>query len=92
MNEICEQEIRAKAKTSRELCDRLASYQKSTCYKKYCSDCDENSWVSVDDVLEVLRQHRTEHTKKLQTFLVWLKSWTDDGIIIAKFEELLKEP
>ena len=29
--------------------------------------------------------------QKLQDFLVWLKNWTSDGIIIAKFEELLKE-
>jgi hypothetical protein len=42
-----------------------------------------------NNMIMVLWKDRQERNKQLQDFLVWLKDWTDDGIVVAKFEGLL---
>jgi len=49
-----------------------------------CPQCADFLRKYRKDVIELEKQ-------KLQQFLMWLKEWSSDGIVVAKFEELLNE-
>ena len=50
----------------------------------------EDEQFFIETTKKVREKALEDCKQKLQQFLTWLKEWSSDGIIIAKFEELLR--